>query len=89
FAVGQDRLHPQDLLDARVCETAPYSGILQHPCDGTPGWFTLNLRGGINFNKRLGLFLALSNLSDTNYRNHGSGFDAPGFDARLSLIVDF
>jgi len=26
---------------------------------------------------------------DTHYRVHGSGLDAPGFDARVSLKVDY
>jgi len=32
---------------------------------------------------------ALLNLVDTHYRVHGSGLDAPGFDARVSLKVDY
>jgi outer membrane receptor protein involved in Fe transport len=89
FSTRQDRLHPQDLLDARVCETSPYSGVLQDPCDGTPGWITLNLRAGWRIDDWITARLSVNNITDQNYRTHGSGFDAPGFDARLSLDVEF
>jgi len=35
------------------------------------------------------LHLNLSNFTDSRYRTHGSGFDAPGMDLRLSLDARF
>jgi outer membrane receptor protein involved in Fe transport len=89
WSTTQDRLHPQDLVDARICETAPYSGRLQDPCDGTPGWVTLNLRAGWRIDDWITARLSVNNITDQHYRTHGSGFDAPGFDTRLSLDVAF
>jgi hemoglobin/transferrin/lactoferrin receptor protein len=89
WAARQDRLHPSDEADPRICETAPYSGVLRDPCNGTAGWTTLTLRGGWQMNEYTRLDLSLSNLTDANYRLHGSGFDAPGFDARLSLYLEY
>jgi len=89
WAARQDRLHPQDRQDPRICETAPFSGLLEDPCDGTPGWATLNLRVGWRIDEQLTARLALNNLTDARYRTHGSGIDAPGLDVRLSLDAAF
>ena len=89
WSVRQNRLHPQDLLDARICETAPFSGVLQDPCDGTPGWIAFGLRAGWRATDWVVTRLSVNNISDVRYRTHGSGFDAPGFDARLTLDVTF
>ncbi len=89
WSTRQDRLHPQDLLDTRVCETAPFSGHLEDHCDGTPGWVTLNLRAGWRIDDWIVARLSVNNILDDHYRTHGSGFDAPGFDTRLSLDVTF
>ena len=89
WAATQDELHPSDEKDLRICETAPHSGLLQDPCDGTPGWYTLNLRGGYRFNRVARADLALMNLTDQRYRTHGSGFDAAGIDARATLTLEF
>jgi hemoglobin/transferrin/lactoferrin receptor protein len=89
WAARQDRLNARDLKDPRICETAPHSGLIQDPCDGTPGWATLNLRAGWRIDERVAARLSLNNLTDERYRTHGSGFDAPGFDARISMDVSF
>jgi len=89
WATRQDRLNARDLRDPRICETGPLSGVLQDPCDGTPGWVTVNLRAGWHINEELTARLSLNNLTDERYRTHGSGFDAPGFDAHVSLDVSF
>ena len=49
----------------------------------TPGWFTATVRGGFTFNANHELTVALANLFDRNYRLHGSGFDAAGFNATV------
>jgi len=85
WADSQSLLHPSDSNDLRVCETAPFSGILRDPCSGTPAWATLHLRGGWRFTQAFSLGLALDNLSDQQYRTHGSGLDGPGFDLRSSV----
>lgn len=89
WASRQDRLNPLDEKDLRICETAPFSGKLRSPCNGTDGWVTFNIRGGWRITKWIRAELALHNLSDIRYRIHGSGIDAPGFDARATVTVAF
>jgi outer membrane receptor protein involved in Fe transport len=89
LAARQDRLHPSDEQDLRICETSTHSGMLRSDCNGTKGYYTLNLRGGVALMDAFRVNAALMNLTDQKYKTHGSGFYAPGFDARLSIIVDF
>lgn len=73
FAGRQGRLSPRDVLDPRI-----------NP-EGTPGWATFNLRLGYQPSPAIELALALHNLGDIRYREHGSGLDAPGRDLALSF----
>lgn len=82
-AGDQDRLAAGDRGDVRICPDGPQD------CDGTPGWHTLNLRGGWRPADALALELALENLTDQRYRIHGSGLDAPGFNAVGTLTIRF
>ena len=66
FASKQDRLSPRDEEDPRI-----------NPA-GTPGWATLNLLLSWQAGSNMELGLRLENLSDKNFREHGSGIDAPG-----------
>jgi outer membrane receptor protein involved in Fe transport len=89
WAARQNRLHPGDEIDLRICETKPYSGRLREACDGTPGWATLNLRAGTRVARSVRADVALYNLTDELYRWHGSGIDAPGLDVRSTLSFEF
>ena len=75
FAARQERLSSDDLDDPRI------------PDNGTPGWFTLNARGGITLGRNFILQISLENLLDRNYREHGSGMNGPGRNFILSLQV--
>lgn len=55
----------------------------------TAGWLSLSFRGGLPLGERLSLQFALDNLADRNYRVHGSGIDAPGFNAWAALRWQF
>jgi outer membrane receptor protein involved in Fe transport len=66
FASKQDRLSPRDEEDPRI-----------NPA-GTAGWATLNLLLSWQAASNMELGLRLENLSDENYREHGSGIDTPG-----------
>jgi outer membrane receptor protein involved in Fe transport len=66
FAGAQDRLSPRDLEDPRIDPA------------GTDGWVTLNLLASWQASEAVTLGLKLQNLSDRNYREHGSGIDAGG-----------
>ncbi|HMB61000.1 MAG TPA: TonB-dependent receptor [Xanthomonadales bacterium] len=62
----QDRLSPRDEEDPRI-----------NP-EGTPGYVTFNLLLSWQATPDIELGLRLENLGDKNYREHGSGIDAPG-----------
>ncbi len=90
-AAEQRRLNRSDIRDPRI------QGSTRDPAEvkfdtsgaaidaGTPGWFTLNLRGGIRLFDSTRLTLSLDNLLNTRYRPHGTGVNAPGFNVSLSL----
>jgi len=55
--------------------------------DGTPSWWTLNLRNEYQFNKSITAQLAVENILDKNYRYFASGISAPGRNLILTLRV--
>jgi hemoglobin/transferrin/lactoferrin receptor protein len=57
------------------------------PPGGTPSYIVPSLRGGWQANEHLQLTLALENLTDTEYRIHGSGVNEPGFHAVMGATV--
>lgn len=67
FADRQDRLSPLDELDTQ-----------RIPPDGTPGYTVYGLRGGCTPLPRLDVALALENVTNHDYRLHGSGVNEPG-----------
>lgn len=77
FATTQDRLSDRDRTDPRI-----------NP-KGTPGWVTTNLRLGWDLHPNLKARLTLENLFDLDYREHGSGINAPGLNAVASLEARF
>ncbi len=66
FAAEQTRLSLEDQADLRI------------PEGGTPGWYTLNLKLGTDITEAVSLKVAVMNILDRNYREHLSGFNAPG-----------
>lgn len=66
FASNQARLSPRDVRDSRIDPK------------GTDGWNTLNLLLDWQLNPSVKLGLRLENITDTRYREHASGIDAPG-----------
>jgi len=77
-ATKQDRLSSGDLADTR-----------RIPPGGTPGWATLNVRGGMKLSERVSLTLGAFNLTDLRYRVHGSGMDAPGINVVAAVECSF
>jgi hemoglobin/transferrin/lactoferrin receptor protein len=53
--------------------------------NGMPGWFTLNVRVGVNFTKSLRLNVACENITDNRYRVFASGINAAGRNFMVSL----
>lgn len=72
FAERQDQLASNDKLDTQ-----------RIPVGGTPGYAVYHLRAGWNPCPHATLSVALENLTDEDYRIHGSGVNEPG----RSLVV--
>jgi outer membrane receptor protein involved in Fe transport len=77
----QDRVLPRS--------DAPTDSIRVPLYRETAGWWTTGIRSGIPIAERWTIHLALENLTDRNYRLHGSGVDAPGFNAWAGLLWQF
>ncbi len=75
FASLQPRLSTDAMDDPRI------------PVGGTPGWFTLNIRGRYIFSENIQINMAIENLLDRLYREHGSGINAPGRNFILGLQI--
>jgi hemoglobin/transferrin/lactoferrin receptor protein len=73
-AAKQDDLSPDDRRDTQ-----------RIPPGGTPGWATLNARAGYDWKGRVKAVAALENALDEDFRIHGSGFNQPGRNVKLSL----
>ena len=57
------------------------------PTGGTPGYVTCMLYAGWQASEHLELSCGLENLTDQDYRNHGSGQNEPGLNAILGAKV--
>jgi len=57
--------------------------------DGTPAWFTLNLKTTFNLSKHFSLQAGIENFLDRNYRYFASGFSAPGRNCILAIRTKF
>ncbi len=67
----------------------PLSEIDRKPylytAEGTPGWYTFNLRSSYQINEFLKANVALENILDQHYRPYTSGISAPGRNFLISL----
>lgn len=75
FATKQDRLSEDDLDDPRI------------PNGGTPPWQTYNFRIKYMVSRFVSLQMALENIIDYNYREHGSGINGAGRNFIISLNI--
>ncbi len=57
------------------------------PTGGTPGYIVTSLRAGWQVNAHLDLTCGVENLTDEDYRNHGSGQNEPGLSGILAARV--
>lgn len=76
FASHQKRLAQGDKDDNRI------------PAGGTPGWKVLNFFGGYKF-FMVQLNAGVQNIFNEDYRTHGSGINAVGRSAWLSVNFNF
>lgn len=90
-AAEQRRLNRSDIRDPRIQGKTRDTAEVNFDANGyaidagTPGWWTLNVRGGVRLFDYTRLTLSLENLFNQRYRSHGSGINAPGFNISLSL----
>ena len=91
FSATQERLHPSDEDDLRMCENPAVLGSTYKAtpgaakCPGTPGWVALDARVGVDLGTTFKADLALTNALDARYKTHGSGVDAPGRNVVVTL----
>lgn len=78
FADEQDDLSTSDEGDTQ-----------RIPPGGTPDYAVVSLRGGWQVNDLLTMRMALENLTDEDYRIHGSGQNEAGFNAILAADMRF
>jgi hemoglobin/transferrin/lactoferrin receptor protein len=78
FAERQDRLASNDKRDTQ-----------RIPVGGTPGYEVFHLRAGWEICRNASLTAALENLTDRDYRIHGSGSNEPGRNVVLTAEVRF
>ena len=76
IAAKQDRLAQGDISDNRI------------PKGGTPAWQVFNIFGGYQISF-LQLNVGLQNITNEDYRTHGSGINAVGRSIVVSAAVDF
>ncbi|MFQ5602224.1 MAG: TonB-dependent receptor domain-containing protein [bacterium] len=77
FSSAQSRLSAEDQLDLRI------------PEGGSLGWFTLTFRSEVPISQKISLKIAVANIFDRNYREHLSGFNAPGRNFILGLDLQY
>ena len=77
-ATRQNRLAPGDRVDTE-----------RIPITGTPGYAVGKLRTGWRATAALTLTAALENITDTDYRIHGSGLNEPGRNLILSAAYRY
>ena len=57
--------------------------------EGTPSWYTLNVKTTITPQKNISIQLGIENILDRNYRCFASGFSAPGRNFIVALRSNF
>ena len=78
LAAAADKLSTRDASDtSRI------------PPDGTPDYTVYEIRAGCDYSDKLALSLAVENLTDEDYRIHGSGLNEPGRNLVLALQSTF
>ena len=74
FAARQSRLSTRDENDTQ-----------RIPPGGTPGYTVVSLRGGVEVNENVTLTAAVENLTNEDYRIHGSGVNEPGTNVVIGM----
>jgi len=59
------------------------------PAGGTPGFTIFGISGGMKLSDNADWTLALENLTNEDYRVHGSGVNSPGFNVITTFTLSF
>ncbi len=66
-----------------------YATVKGSDGEGTPAWYTLNLKGSWQITDKLQIQAGVENILDTEYRTFASGISAPGRNIYASLHLAF
>lgn len=77
-AISANRLSPRDLADTQ-----------RIPPGGTPGYNVFDITARYRFSSQFEMTFAVENLTDEDYRVHGSGQNQPGRNAVISARWSF
>jgi hemoglobin/transferrin/lactoferrin receptor protein len=66
--------------DADNLSTSDVADTQRIPPGGTPGYVSVGLRGGYKVTEDLDIWAALENVTNEDYRIHGSGVNEPGIN---------
>ncbi len=75
--------------DADKLSTRDESDTQRIPPGGTPGYFTIDLNGGWRVNENIDIWAGLENLTNEDYRIHGSGVNEPGINFKFGMRCKF
>jgi hemoglobin/transferrin/lactoferrin receptor protein len=78
MAAKADRLASQDRVDTE-----------RIPPGGTPGYAVFGLQAGWRIRERFKLSAVIENLTNEDYRIHGSGLNEPGRNLILTVRTEF
>jgi hemoglobin/transferrin/lactoferrin receptor protein len=82
YWIETSALHANDQFDLSASDRADTSRI---PPGGTPGYTVLNVRSRWSITPSFTLAAAVENVTDQNYRVHGSGLNEPGRNFVVTL----
>lgn len=77
WAKKQDNLNPDDMRDKRI------------PKGGTPGFAIITLRGGYRINRWVSISGVLENITNEDWRIHGSSINGPGINFIGNLHLSY
>jgi len=78
IADNQDKLSTRDAADTQ-----------RIPPGGTPGYEVLSIRGGWRLHDNVNFTLAVENITNEDYRVHGSGQNEPGRNVVVGMDITF
>jgi hemoglobin/transferrin/lactoferrin receptor protein len=86
FHVETNVLHAEDADKTSAADNRDTQRI---PPGGTPGYTIWNVRCGFEVSDRTDVELALENITDVDYRVHGSGSNMPGTNFVIGMRTEF